>query len=332
MDRAPNGYKLIAGTSHPALAQAISDYLGRPLCDCQIKRFTDGEIFVSVKENMRGANVFVLQPTVPPVNENLMELLIMMDALRRASADRITVVVPYFAYARQEKKDAPREPITARLVADMLETAGADRMITVDLHAGAIQGFFNIPIDHLTVLYMVADHFRHTDLTDSIVVAPDTGRAKAAEKLATELGLPMAVIHKHRPAQQQAEVTHIAGELEGLRPIVFEDIVSTGGTLVAGVDAMLAAGAAPDIRIAVTHGLLTGDAIRKLNRPEISELVITDTVPLAPEKQAEMPNLKVISIAPLLGEAIRRAHEGRSISALFDPDSDTDVWRERPWS
>jgi ribose-phosphate pyrophosphokinase len=237
--------------------------------------------------------------------------------LKRASAERITAVVPYYGYARQEKKDAPREPITARLVADLMQVAGAHRVVTIDLHAGAIQGFFNIPIDHLSALGMFVDHLRKTDLSRSIVVAPDTGRAKAAEKLAEALQLPMALIHKHRPAQQEVEVTHVAGNLKGLRPIVFEDIVSTGKTLAAGVDAMLAAGADPDIRIAVTHALFTDDAIDRFNRPEIKELIITDTVPLEPSKR--LPNMTILSVAPLLGEAIRRIHEGQSVSALFDP-------------
>ncbi len=313
------GYKLVAGTSNPALAQAIADYLRQPLCRWHTERFTDGEIFVHGEENMRGADVFVIQPTGPPVNDNLMELLIIIDALKRASADRITAVVPYYGYARQEKKDAAREPITARLVADMIEVAGAHRMVSIDLHAGAIQGFFNIPIDHLTTLYMVADHFRASGLERSIVVAPDTGRAKAAEKLADALDLPMAVIHKHRPRQQVAEVTHIAGELTGLRPIVFEDIVSTGGTLAAGVDAMLAAGAEPDIRIAVTHALLTGKSVQKFARPEITELVVTDTVPLSEDQKLD--KIKILTVAGLLGETIRRIHHGESVSALFDPNS-----------
>lgn len=312
------GYKLVAGRANPALAQAIAGFLRQPLCRWTIKTFTDGEIFVAGEENMRGTDVFIIQPTGPPVNDNLMELLILIDAVKRASADRITAVVPYYGYARQEKKDAPREPITARLVADMLEVAGCHRVVTIDLHAGAIQGFFNIPIDHLTVLYMMAEHLRRSGLEDSIVVAPDTGRAKVAEKLANTLDLPMAVLHKHRPRQQEAEVTHIAGELKGLRPIIFEDIVSTGGTLAAGIDALLAAGAAPDIRIAVTHPLLTGNAMQKLNRPEVSQLVVTDSVPL---QIGDVPDkVKVLSVAPLLGEAIRRIHHSESVSALFDPE------------
>ena len=188
------GYKLVAGTANPKLCQAIAGYLRQPLCRWTTRQFTDGEIFVQGEENLRGADVFVIQPTSPPVNDNLMELLIIIDALKRASADRITAVVPYYGYARQEKKDGPREPITARLVADMIEVAGAHRLVTIDLHAGAIQGFFNIPIDHLTCLYMVADHFRRAGLENSIVVAPDTGRAKAAEKLANALELDLAAL------------------------------------------------------------------------------------------------------------------------------------------
>lgn len=317
MPTGPQSYKLVAGRANPALAQAIADFLRQPLCRFTIKTFTDGEVFVAGEENLRGADVFIIQPTGPPVNDNLMELLILIDAIKRASADRITAVVPYYGYARQEKKDAPREPITARLVADMLEVAGCDRVVTIDLHAGAIQGFFNIPIDHLTSLYMMADHLHRSGLEDSIVVAPDTGRAKDAEKLANTLNLPMAVLHKHRPRQQEAEVTHIAGELKGRRPIIFEDIVSTGGTLSAGIDALLADGAAPDIRIAVTHPLLTGNALERLNRPEVSELIVTDTVAL---QATPVPDkVHVLTVAPLLGEAIRRIHYGESVSALFEP-------------
>ncbi|MBI5832169.1 MAG: ribose-phosphate pyrophosphokinase [Armatimonadetes bacterium] len=308
-------YKLFGGSANPALAKAIAEYLNMPLVDCTIKKFTDGEVFVQGHENVRGADVFVLQPTCPPVNDNLMELLITIDGLKRASAERITAVVPYYGYARQEKKDAPREPITARLVADLIEVAGAHRVITMDLHAGAIQGFFNIPIDHMTSLGMFCDYLKQTDLTDCIVVAPDTGRAKAAEKMASLLELPMAVIHKHRPRQQEVEVTHIAGDLRGKRPLVFEDIVSTGKTLGYGVDAMLAAGALPDIRIAVTHALFTSDAIQRLDRPEISQIIITDTVPLPPDKQID--RITTLSVAPLMAEAIRRVHEGESLSELF---------------
>jgi ribose-phosphate pyrophosphokinase len=311
------GYKLFSGDANPALSEAIAAYLHQSLCLRTVKRFSDGETFVQGGENFRDSDVFVLQPTCPPVNDNLMELLIIIDALRRASAERITAVVPYFGYARQEKKDAPREPITARLVADLIQVAGAHRLVTMDLHAGAIQGFFNIPIDHLSALGMFSDHLRKGDLTDSIVVAPDTGRAKAAEKMASALDLEMAVIHKHRPAQQEVEVTHIAGNLKGKRPIIFEDIVSTGKTLAYGIDAMLAAGAQPDIRIAVTHALLTDAAIERFDRPEISALLVTDTVPLPADKCR--PYIKVLSVAPLLGESIRRIHEGRSVSALFDP-------------
>ncbi len=308
-------YKLFGGQGNPALAAKIAGLLDMPLVEATIKRFSDGEVFVQGHENVRGADVFILQPTCPPVNDNLMELLITIDGLKRASAERITAVVPYYGYARQEKKDAPREPITARLVADLIEVAGAHRVITMDLHAGAIQGFFNIPIDHLTSLNIFCDALRETDLTDCVVVAPDTGRAKAAEKMASLLKLPMAVIHKHRPQQQEVEVTHIAGDLRGKRPLVYEDIVSTGKTLGYGVDAMLAAGAAPDIRIAVTHALFTGDALQRLDRPEITQILITDTVPLPVERQ--IGSIKVLSAAPLLAEAIRRVHGNRSLSELF---------------
>jgi ribose-phosphate pyrophosphokinase len=308
---------LFAGTSNPALAQEIADYLDVPLGKMRIDRFSDGEIYVAAEENVRGADVFIIQSTCPPVNDNMMELAIMIDSLKRASAERITAVVPYYGYARQEKKDAPREPIAARLVADILQVAGADRVITVDLHAGAIQGFFSIPTDHLTAMPRFAQHFLREDIENLTVVAPDAGRVKAAEKLADMLNAPLTVVYKHRPKQQVAEVTHVVGDLQDRTPVIFEDIVATGGTLVECVEALLAHGARPEIHIAVTHALLTGDAIQRLDRPEIAEIVVTNTIPLAPEKQ--IPRIRQLSLAPLLGEAIRRVHHNESVSVLFEP-------------
>jgi len=314
-----SSFKLFAGTSHPELAEAIARHLHLPLSLIDIHRFSDGEIYVAPKENVRGADVFFIQPTCPPVNENLVELLIAIDALRRASAERITAVIPYYGYARQEKKDAPREPITARLVADLLEAAGADRVITVDLHAGAIQGFFKIPVDHLTALPLFGEYFlekMNNGMENVTVVAPDAGRVKAAEKLADYLNAPLTVVYKHRPRQQEVEVTHVVGDIQGRVPIIFEDIVATGGTLVECVNALLEAGALPEVHIAVTHPVLTGAAAQRLNRPEVAELVVTDTIPIPPEKR--IPQLRVLSVAPLLAEAIRRIHGNLSVSALFD--------------
>lgn len=315
MPQRTQGFKLFAGTSNPALAQEISEYLDVPLGKIRIERFSDGEIYVASQENVRGTDVFIIQSTCPPVNDHLMELAIMIDSLKRASAERITAVVPYYGYARQEKKDAPREPIAARLVADILEAAGADRVITVDLHAGAIQGFFNIPTDHLTALPWFARHLLRERIENLTVVAPDAGRVKAAEKLADVLNAPLTVVYKHRPRHQIAEVTHVVGDLKDRTPVIFEDIVATGGTLVECVEALLEHGARPEIHIAVTHPLLTGDAVQRLDRPEIAEIVVTNTIPLPPEKR--IPRIKQISIAPLLGEAIRRIYHNESVSVLF---------------
>lgn len=317
MSQPTQGFKLFAGTSNPKLAQEISEYLGVPLGKIRIERFSDGEIYVAAQENVRGTEVFIIQSTCPPVNDHIMELAIMIDSFKRASAERITAVVPYYGYARQEKKDAPREPIAARLVADILEAAGADRVVTVDLHAGAIQGFFNIPTDHLTALPRFAQHFLREDIKNLTVVAPDAGRVKSAEKLADVLNAPLTVVYKHRPRHQIAEATHVVGDLKDRTPVIFEDIVATGGTLVECVEALLEHGARPEIHIAVTHPLFTGDAVQRLDRPEIAEIVVTNTIPLPPEKQ--IPRIKQLSLAKLLGEAIRRIHHNESVSVLFQP-------------
>jgi len=310
-------YKVFAGTSNPELAQEIATHLGVALGRITISRFTDGEIYAAAQENVRGVDVFVIQSTCPPVNDNLMELAIIVDSLKRASAERITAVVPYYGYARQEKKDAPREPIAARLVADILsKAAGIDRLVTIDLHAGAIQGFFNIPTDHLTVLPMFGRYFLSKPIENMTVVAPDAGRVKAAEKFADFLNAPLTVVYKHRPRQQVAEVTHVVGELEDRTPIIFEDMIATGGTLVECVGALLAHGARPEIHIAATHPILTGDAVKRLDREEIAEIVVTNTIPVPPGKR--IPRLRVLSVASLLSEAIRRIHHNESVSALFE--------------
>ncbi|HIE52636.1 MAG TPA: ribose-phosphate pyrophosphokinase [Armatimonadetes bacterium] len=312
------GYRIFAGTSNPDLAREIAEYLHTSLGQMRLERFSDGEIYAASEENVRGVDAFVVQSTCPPVNDNIMELAIIIDSLKRASAERITAVVPYYGYARQEKKDAPREPIAARLVADILATAaGADRVVTIDLHAGAIQGFFRIPTDHLTALPMFANYFLRKRLEGITVVAPDAGRVKAAEKLADYLNAPLTVVYKRRPHHQEAEVTHVVGDLEGQIPIIYEDMIATGGTLEACVEALLDHGAKPEIYIAATHPILTGPAVKRLNRREIAEVVVTNTIPVPPEKR--FPRLRILSIAPLLAEAIRRIHHNESVSALFKP-------------
>ena len=307
---------MFAGTASPALANDIAGRLGVELGRLRVSRFADGEVYVKFDESVRGVDAFVIQPTCPPVDTNLVELLILVDALRRASADRITAVIPYYGYARQEKKDAPREPITAKLVADILATAGADRVITMDLHADAIQGFFNIPVDHLTAIGMFCDYYKCKGLEDIVVVSPDEGRVKKVRKVVSRLDAPLAVGYKYHPDHEVSEVTHLAGDVRGKTPIIVEDIISTGGSIMECVDALLEGGCRPEIYVAATHGVLAGPAYERLSRPEIKEVVVTDTIPVPPERVGE--KLKVLSVAPLFAEAIRRVHENESINSLFD--------------
>ncbi len=308
--------KLFAGTGNPALGRAIADWLELPLGDIKISTFADGEKYVQYKESVRGADAFVIQPSCPPVDSNLVELLILIDAMRRASADRITAVLPYFGYARQEKKDKPREAITAKLIADVITAAGADRIITLDLHADAIQGFFNIPLDHLTSLGLFADYFRAKNLQNVVIVSPDEGRVKQARKLVRQLNAPLAVGYKHHEFHGHTEITDLAGDVRGKTPIILEDMITTGGSIIECVNALIAHGANPEIYVAASHGVLAGPAVERLNNHEaIAEVVITDSVPLAPEK--ERPKIKVLSVAPLFGEAIRRVNQDMSVSSLF---------------
>lgn len=309
--------KLFAGTGNPQLCHDIAQCLGVPLGDVQIERFADGETYVQYKESVRGADAFIIQPTCPPVDSNFMELLILIDAMRRASADRITAVLPYYGYARQEKKDKPREAITAKLIADVLVASGADRVITLDLHADAIQGFFNIPVDHLTALGMFADYFAEKDLHNVVIVSPDEGRVKQARKLVRRLDAPLAVGYKHHETHGHTEITQLAGDVAGKTPIILEDMITTGGSIIECVDALLEHGAKPEIYVACTHGILAANAADRLNdHPAIAEVVITDSVPLAMEKRRA--KIKQLSIASMLAEAIRRVNQGESVSSLFD--------------
>jgi len=312
--------KVFAGPGNPELADAVVEWLGTPLGKMQYTQFADGENYVRFEESVRGADVYFLQPTCPPVDTNLVVLLEAIDALRRASAWRITPVIPYYGYARQEKKDAPREPITAKLIADIITAAGANRVMCMDLHADAIQGFFNIPVDHLTAVNLFNEYFArkvHERGGDFVVVSPDEGRVKKVRQVVQSLKLPLAVGYKHHPGHMVSEVTHLAGDVRDRIPIIVEDMIATGGSIIQAVDALLAHGCRPEIYIASTHGLFARDAVSKLcSRPEIAEIVITNSVPLPPEKRH--PKIKVLSVAALFGEAIHRSNNNLSITSLFD--------------
>lgn len=307
--------KVFTGNVHPDLAEAICTYLEIPLGKCEVFSFSNENVFVRFAENVRARDVFLVQPVYCPVNTRLMELFIMIDAAKRASAGRITAVVPYYAYGRSDKKDQPRVPITARLVANFLETAGADRLLTVDLHAGQIQGFFNIPVDELTALAILSRSFREKRATDLTVVATDVGDARRARNMADLLEAPLAIVEKRRIGnQEKVESVNIIGEVSGRTALIVDDEVDTAGTLISTTDLVLENGA-KEVYAACTHPILSGPAIQRLEKAKITELVVTDTIPITLEKQ--LPNIKVLSVAQLLGEAIRRIHTGQSVGALF---------------
>ena len=306
--------RLIAGNANPALAQRISDKIGVPLTDPRITRYSDGEIDVKIEGSMRGHDVFVIQPTCHPVNENLMELFIILDALRRASAGRVTAVIPYYGYARKERKSQPREPITAKLIANVITLAGADRLLLLDLHAAAIEGFFDVPTDHLTAQQILADHIRSRGLQQLTVVAPDAGGAKRAEAVANLLEAPIVFGYKRRESADQSEALAVAGDVDGRDCVVVEDMITTGGTA-AAIANMLRAHGARRVLFAATHGVLTAGAPERLRSAPIDEVIVTDSIPIAPEKQGAP--ITVLSVAPLLAEAIIRVHENRSVSELF---------------
>ncbi|MBU3958510.1 MAG: ribose-phosphate pyrophosphokinase [Candidatus Omnitrophica bacterium] len=307
---------VFSGNAHPELAKDICKYLKVKLSDIFVGRFSEGEIRVKINENVRGKDVFVIQPTCPLVNDNLMELLIMIDALKRASAYRITAVIPYFGYARQDRKDQPRVPITAKLVANLLTTAGANRILTMDLHAGQIQGFFDIPLDHLFAVGVLIDYFLKLNLKDLVVISPDVGGIKMARAYAKRLSATLAILDKRRISPEKAEVMHILGEVEGKNVIVVDDLIATGGSLIEAVQTLKKAGA-KSIRAAITHGVLSGEAIGLIDKCEdLEELLITDSIPLSNHKKHL--RLKVISVAELLGEAIKRIYNEESVSSLFD--------------
>jgi ribose-phosphate pyrophosphokinase len=306
--------KIFTGNANPDLAKEICGFLCIPLGSADVKRFSDGEINVEIRDNVRGVDVFVIQPTCPPVNEHLMELLILMDALKRASARRVTAVLPYYGYARQDRKVLPRAPITAKLVADLLTAAGVSRMLTMDLHAGQIQGFFNIPVDHLYSAPVMLEYIKANYGNDVVVVSPDAGGVERARAFAKRLNASLAIIDKRRVGPNVAEVMNIIGEVEGRTAILLDDMVDTAGTLAQSADALRRSGARR-IYACATHGVLSGPAIDRLEKSEIEELVITNTIPMGPK--AGCRKVRVLTVAPLLGEAIKRIHFQDSISSLF---------------
>jgi ribose-phosphate pyrophosphokinase len=307
---------VFSGSAHPDLAREICQYLGVELSPATIRRFSNDCLEAQLQVNCRERDVFIVQPFVAPVQEHLMELLLMLDAARRASAARTTAVIPYFAYARSDKKDAPRISIAGRLVADLLATAGASRVLTMALHSPQVQGFFNIPVDHLSALGVLAEHFRRRDLANTVVVSPDLGNAESAAQFARTLGLPVAAGTKRRLSDDRVVIDAIVGDVADKNVIVLDDEIANGGTLVELLD-RLRERQVGRISVACTHGLFTGRAVERLSgQPDVDEIVTTSSVPLAPGKH--LPNMRTLSIAPLLGEAIRRIHQGESISTLFD--------------
>ena len=311
-----NKLEIFSGNANPQLAQDICVELGKKLGGMMVGRFSEGEIRVKIDDNVRGKDVFVVQPTCPPVNENIMELLIIIDALKRASAGRITAVVPYYGYARQDRKDQPRVPISAKLVANLLTVAGADRILTMDLHAGQIQGFFDIPLDHLFAVNVFVEHITNKlKLKNFVVVSPDVGGIKTARAYAKRMSASLAIVDKRRVSPEKAEAMNILGEVAGKNAILVDDLVATGGSLLEAAHALKKAGV-KKIYAAVVHGVLSGDAIKNVENSILEELMITDTIPLGNHKKH--PKVKVLSVAPLLADAIKRIHKEESISCLFD--------------
>jgi len=310
-----NEIKVFSGSANRKLAEEICQQLGCPLGDAHIREFADGEIYIQIRENVRGADAFVVQPTCKPVERHLLELLLMIDALKRASADRITAVLPYYGYARQDRKDKPRVPISAKLVASLLERAGANRILALDLHAAQIQGFFDVPVDHLFATPVTIDYLKSVQTPRTTVVSPDAGGVERARAYARRLGVPLAVIDKRREEPNVAEVVYIVGEVEGRDCLMVDDLIDTAGTLVKGAEALLAKGAA-SVRACATHGVLSGDAVDRIINSPITEVVLTNSIPL-PEAARNSGRFRVLSVAPLLARAIRSIHEGTSISVLF---------------
>jgi len=304
---------IFTGNANPVLAQEICDYLKVPLSDAFVDRFPDGEIHAQIRENVRGKDVFIVQATSSPPNDHLMELLILIDAAKRASARRVTAVLPFYGYARQDRKDRPRVPITAKLVANLIVKAGASRVLTMDLHAGQIQGFFDIPVDHLYSINILVEYFLSKKLKNVVVVSPDVGGIKMARAYAKRLDAPLAVIDKRRVSDRETQVMNLIGEVKGRDVVIVDDLVSTGGSLVEAVKALKKEGA---LRIfaAIAHPVLAGSAIEKINKSDLEKLVVSNSIVVPAQEKS---NIQVLSVAPLLGEAIRRIHLGESVSSLF---------------
>lgn len=306
--------KIVTGTAHPGLAEAICSYLKVPLGDATVSSFPDGETFVKINENIRGRDVFIVQPTCPPTNQNLMELLILVDAARRASAARITTVIPFFGYARQDRKDQPRVPITAKLVANLLVASGVNRVLTMDLHAQQLQGFFDIPVDHLYALPVMLQYLQGLNLKDLVVVSPDVGGVKMASAYAQALGAGLAIVVKRRTSATETESIAVIGDVKGKNVMLVDDLTETAGTLT-GAARILREHGARDIYAGVSHAVLTDLAVERLKSSEIKELITTNSVPVRTDSEARV---KVLSVAELLGEGIRRIHDDESVSSLFD--------------
>jgi len=305
--------KIFTGAAHPQLAADIAAYLGQELSDATVTTFPDGESFVKINDNIRGRDIFIVQPTSPPTNQNIMELLIMVDAARRASADRITAVIPFFGYARQDRKDQPRVPITAKLVANLLVAAGVQRVLTMDLHAQQLQGFFDIPVDHLYALPVMMKHIRAMELSNFVVVAPDVGGVKMASAYAEALGAGLAIVVKRRRNATEVEPLHVIGEVEGKNILIVDDMTETAGTLVSAAKILRTLGVG-DIYAGVSHAVLTDLAVERLKNSEIKQLITTDSVP---GKENIEGRVQRLSMAELLGEGMRRIHQGESVSSLF---------------
>lgn len=310
--------KVFTGNAHPALTQGICDYLHIPLGKAEVTEFSNGNIFVRLLEHVRERDVFVVQPTCAPVNKSLMELFIMLDTVKRASAGRVTAVIPYYGYGRTDKKDQPRVPITARLIADLLTAAGANRVLSVDLHAGQIQGFFHIPVDELTAFYLLSRYFREKAIDDLVVVATDIGISKQARDLAEKLNAPLAIIEKRRVGNvDRAETLNVIGDVEGKRALTIDDEIDTAGSLVGAVTAVLERGA-KEVYSCCTHPVFSGPAMERIASLPVKEVVVTDTIPIAQDKKLD--KITVLSMAPLLGEAIHRIHTGLSMGAMFESE------------
>ncbi|MCP4254907.1 MAG: ribose-phosphate pyrophosphokinase [Candidatus Scalindua sp.] len=311
-----NNIKIFTGNSNVALVERVCDYLSIPLGKATVGRFPDGEIDVKVDEDVRGSDIFIIQPTCAPVNDSLAELLILIDCFKRASSARITAVLPYYGYARKDRKDEGRVPITAKLVANLITEAGADRVLTMDLHAAQIQGFFDIPVDHLLAFPVISEYYRKKDLSDFVVVSPDVGGIKIARQYSNQLNMRLAVVDKRRMGPEDIEVGFVIGDVEGRNAIIIDDLIATGGSICQAARVLKEKGA-KDIYVGTTHPVLCGAAIEKLSAAPIKEIAVTDTIPLSEEAKSMGDKIKVLSVSKLLGEAIKRIHTNSSISSMF---------------